>query len=384
MIHYYRLGADKQLNEIVMAGSHDAGITGGASNVQTQNLDIRGQADAGVRVFDLRIAAQTEANLAGGKDAVLRAFHADGMLKKDETKTRFVTDVGRNEQITRTKLRGGAFGMSLSRILGDARGFVQAHPDEFLILKFDKCTNWPLIAEACVTELTGVIFTGTGNLNVRTLRELRGKVVVLFTADGMAAVQRSFPPSTGILGIRNLYDKEGGKTYFPGFDGLQYWGKGGTSVAKPFRKISQNVSKQGKLMQQGSACNPEVLGMMYWTSTGLLESIQGRNDEMWRGSNVAALRRLWKKGLSDAIDERTARHVDPSAYAFGHVLKSFMPNIVMIDFADAQKCRTIYELNHVAATALTDASRALEDEVRQAQAAYAQLQQAMRARGARV
>ena len=57
MITYYELGASKQLNEIVVAGSHDAGITSGGTNVKTQALDIGEQAQAGVRVFDLRIAA---------------------------------------------------------------------------------------------------------------------------------------------------------------------------------------------------------------------------------------------------------------------------------------------------------------------------------------
>ncbi|MBI3380505.1 MAG: hypothetical protein HY019_00735 [Aquabacterium sp.] len=383
MISYYQLGADKRLNEIVMAGSHDAGITSGASNVQTQDLDIRGQAEAGVRVFDLRIAAQTITGI-GGKDAMLRSFHADGILKKDETKSRFVMDVGRQEDITRTKLRGGAFGLGLTRMLAEARGFVQAHPDEFLILKFDKCSNWALIAETCVNDLGAFIYKGTGNLNTKTLRDLRGKVIVLFTSDGIMAVRKQFPVNSGILGIRNLYAKDGGKTYFPAYDGLQYFGKGGTSVAKPFGKVGQNERKQAKLMKQGGGSNPDVMGMMYWTSTGILESIKDRNDLMWSGSNVAALKRMWKKGLSDAIDARIANHVDPTAHAFGNVLKAFMPNIVMIDFADASKCKTIYELNHVAATALTDAARALDDEIQQLQANYAQLQQNVRHRGGRL
>jgi len=34
-----------------------------------------------------------------------------------------------------------------------------------------------------------------------------------------------------------------------------------------------------------------------------------------------------------------------------------MPNFVMIDFADAGKCRTIYDMNSVAATALTSAAQ---------------------------
>jgi len=41
----------------------------------------------------------------------------------------------------------------------------------------------------------------------------------------------------------------------------------------------------------------------------------------------------------------------------GGVLKAFMPNFVMIDFADAGKCRTIYDMNSVAATALTSAAQ---------------------------
>ena len=57
-IRYIALGEDKQLNEIVVAGSHDAGITGGDKNERTQSLNIAEQAKAGIRVFDLRIAAE--------------------------------------------------------------------------------------------------------------------------------------------------------------------------------------------------------------------------------------------------------------------------------------------------------------------------------------
>ncbi len=57
---YIELGPDKQLNEIVFAGSHDAGISGGGSNAKTQSLDILGQAQAGVRFFDVRVAAQSQ------------------------------------------------------------------------------------------------------------------------------------------------------------------------------------------------------------------------------------------------------------------------------------------------------------------------------------
>ena len=83
MITYYGLGAGKRLNEIVIAGSHDAGITSGGANVQTQNVDIAGQAVAGVRLFDLRIAGRAMMLTSPqhtGKVMSLTAFHADGVL----------------------------------------------------------------------------------------------------------------------------------------------------------------------------------------------------------------------------------------------------------------------------------------------------------------
>lgn len=82
MINYYELGPDKCLNEVVMAGSHDAGITSGGSNSQTQSVDIHGQATAGVRIFDLRIPAATVAETTGGtKNAELKSFHADSRFQ---------------------------------------------------------------------------------------------------------------------------------------------------------------------------------------------------------------------------------------------------------------------------------------------------------------
>ena len=55
-----------------------------------------------------------------------------------------------------------------------------------------------------------------------------------------------------------------------------------------------------------------------------------------------------------------------------------MPNIVMVDFADDSKCKTIYDLNKVAAVSLSMASSALSQEVKQLEAKYAELQRNMR------
>src|SRR5215468_5648371 len=94
MVAYYSLGKDKKLNEIVIAGSHDAGITGGRMWTQTQSLDIYGQAKAGVRVFDIRIAA-------GGRwvhraGAELKTFHGPQVTRgAKDVKVKGLTMVAR-------------------------------------------------------------------------------------------------------------------------------------------------------------------------------------------------------------------------------------------------------------------------------------------------
>lgn len=350
MVNYYELGADKQLNEIVFAGSHDAGITSGAANVQTQNLDILEQAQAGVRLFDLRIAAATSGGKFGNdKVAELKAFHADSKLMKNETKSRHLEDVGRVETITRTKLKGGAFGMGLGKMLEDAKKFVQSREggDEFLLLKFDKCLNWPLIAEACLTTLDGVLYKGGGNLNTAKLKDLRGKVIPLFSNSGMNELGGKLGAADGILPFKNLYDKAtGGTAYSPKFTGLQYYGKGGTSVANPSKKLEQNIKKQKKLMEGAKNLSSwEVLGMMYWTTTGVFESIKKRNDKMWDTPNVVKLKQLWAGGLEEYMMMTNPLALPDGSPMIGPQRKRYMPNIVMIDFADDIKCQHIRALN---------------------------------------
>lgn len=354
MIIYYDLGPDKRLNEIVMAGSHDAGITGGGGNVQTQSVDIYGQALAGVRIFDLRIAAASVAGKTGGvKHAELKAFHADPKVQSKATTTRHIAGLGGTQQIVRTKLRGGAFGLGLVGMLQQAGQFVQNYASEFLILKFDKSTNWMLIAQACVNELGADIYTGGGNLNTKSLRDVKGKVIVLFTESGVAEVQNQYGPAQGILGIRNLYG--GGKVYNNNFQGMQYFGKGGTSPFNPRKKKKQNIKKQTKILEQGGDGNPEVMGMMYWTTTGLIGNIQTRNDGMWTAPNVAKMRDMWDNGLEHAITSRVNHYTNMTGFTGGQVIKAFMPNMIMIDFADARKCKEIFELNTVPVTFLVDA-----------------------------
>ena len=349
MITYYELGPTKQLNEIVVAGSHDAGITSGGTNVKTQSLDIGEQAHAGVRVFDLRIAAQTLPGQRAGfpKQAELKAFHANPAAMKNEIKSRSLGGSPPvNLQRTKFKLDAGDFGMGLNQMLEDAKRFVTTDSsNEFLILKFDKCLNWSLIADACIRELGDALFKGHVNLNIRTLKELRGKVICVFSDKGVIEIaqQRNWGPIHGILGFTNLSSSTVG--YKNDYPGLQYYGKGGTSVVKPFNKLTQNEKKQRKLIEGSKQAGSEVMGMMYWTTTGIFESIDERNDTMWDTPNVRKLKGLWAEGLAEYVYQRDPLAIPEGSPAIGPVRKRRMPNIVMIDFADERKCAVIRGLN---------------------------------------
>jgi hypothetical protein len=345
MITYYELGKKKQLNEIVVAGTHDAGITGGGSGVQTQTLDIMGQAKSGVRFFDIRVAAAVSTR-SGNPVAELRAFHADDKVVMKLDRKLVLKGGSAPVDVKQSKLAGGAFGLGLTDMLQQARNFVHSDigRDEFLMLKFDKCTNWGHIADACWRTLGLSLYTAGGNLNIKTLEDLRGKVIVLFSKSGLNEVPGS---PKGILTFKNLSAE--GATYERKYEGLQYYGKGGTSPFNPIDKVKQNVKKQSKLMQgAGALGNPEVIGMMYWTTTGLIESIKKRDDGMWDAPNVAKMKSLWTQGLGDFVNARVSLpSSNPLAQA--QQRRSFFPNIVMIDFADDTKCQRIRDLNDLTA-----------------------------------
>jgi hypothetical protein len=353
MIDYISLGGHKQLNEIVFAGSHDAGIIGGGANVKTQVLDIEGQAAAGVRLFDVRITGALVKKSDGGSVVSLKSYHGQGFESKKEAIDLRTGETGKVKVKT---LLAGEFGLSLTKICTDAAKFVARNPSEFLILKFDHCSNWDMIAEACMDLLGNTIYKGGGNLNTKTLQDLSGKVVVAFASKGMAELNGRYGPQHGIVGIKNL--KSGG-SYDASYAGLQYFGKGGTDVSKPFKKVAQNVDNQGKLMKKGVGTDPQVMGMMYWTSTGVFESIEERNDTMWTKVKKEELKKLWTQGLYASIQERIGATLNGKAYSTGATLKAFMPNVVMIDFADEDKCKTIYGLNTVASVDLADVASVL-------------------------
>jgi hypothetical protein len=340
---------NKRLNEVVIPGAHDAGIhLAGRSNVRTQALDIANQAAAGCRFFDLRIASRK--STAGGVTTYThRAYHLEGSLVVS-SKVKGNPNISKHQTVA----HAGGWGGDLVTMLTQARAFVQANPTEFLILKFSKCYNWADIARTCITHLNGPQwYTQWGNLNNRTVQELSGHVITVFSESAREEINpvvSSHLGSTGILYFRELYDADSGtsKAYDPAFSGMQYFGKFSSTS-----DVDTNTRKQSTLLTTGAATHMDVIGMMYWTTTGLLGDIQARNDQMWTQTNVAALQQTWRTGLQASIESRLGRERDAAILqaqwgALGGRLKTFMPNIVMMDFVDLNKCNTVDGLNTVA------------------------------------
>ena len=106
--------------------------------------------------------------------------------------------------------------------------------------------------------------------------------------------------------------------------------------------------------------------MMYWTTTGVFENIEDRNNQMWNMNNIGGIDSMWLKNFQQymAYFENTLpQNVNSASYSSGGTLKMFMPNIVMIDFADEQKCNYIYGLNTIAATKLVKATEMLYEQM---------------------
>jgi hypothetical protein len=359
MITYFELGPHKRLNEIVVAGSHDAGITNGADNVRTQTKSILGQAASGSRVFDLRITAAGtgQINDWGVKTVQLRSFHADGLVKMgDNDKYRYVEDLDMQVPLRRTKLakasiggvEGGGFGMGLTTMLKDAKSFVESKKGrtEFLILKFDKCDNWSLIAFACQSLLGSALYSRGGNLNTKTLADLAGKVIVLFSSAGLDQLKTSTWDFTQILAFKNLYHDGKVMGYDPSLAGLQYYGKGGTSVWNPVDKESQNVKKHAKLWSKAAGVlDDAAVRMMYWTTTGIVANIGKRDDNSWDPPSMERLKAVWADGMGDYVDDLVPLNFGSQGVALGQQRKKYMPNIIMIDFVDEFKGQYIRNLN---------------------------------------
>lgn len=334
---------NKFLHEVVFPGSHDAGVNAGGKNAKTQNLNLMEQCFAGCRYFDVRVAVTK-----GGEQ---KAFHADAFLVKGKKKD------------TQSFLPGGAWGDTFVNMLNGAYAFVASKPDEFVILRLSKSYGgWDNIVQTVINTIPGdKLWTGKTNLNVLRVSDLKGKVVVVFDEGARKGMSPQWQNDPRILFVRSLYSDGAVGYYDPNYSGLQYYGKFGATTFKPGgydRMTKLNNKSQIKTLKLGQGVNREVLGMMYWTTTGLFQNIIKRNDQMWNQVHSASLKETWTNGLRQALQFRMNSLESQDYFSLfpdrvnGNYMKSIMPNIVMIDDVNKARCDFIWGLNDVAATEL--------------------------------
>jgi hypothetical protein len=160
--------ADLTLKDIVIPGSHDAGMsvlsgTGGqmkdainSCNTLTQNLPVRSQLREGIRMFDLRI---------GQFNGALYTKHAQSDCDADAV--------------------GAGYGEKFSDVLDGVRGFLDENKMETVILNFshfcDADVPTTSLADTLMAALGNLLYTHPGKkLHELRLKDLAGKVIVVF------------------------------------------------------------------------------------------------------------------------------------------------------------------------------------------------------------
>jgi hypothetical protein len=343
----------RRLCEVVIAGSHDAGIDSGGGLTRTQTVNIRQQLLCGARFFDLRIASR-RVTVNGQQEAEFATFHAPrkpgGFLQTKKVNRPVVGQpAGGNQQVDAVHkgLLLGHYGQALVDVLQDVAAFLNGAPTEFVILKFDKTMNKAVVASLCQQHLGARMYTGVGaGLNETPIGQLAGQAIVTFQDNNQAGVGLG----GGAVGICNL---QKGLGYNPNYVGIQYYGKGGKTKWKlgVGRKIAKNRVCQERLMTEALNKDPRTLGMLYWTTTGFTESVKSRDDQLWADGG-ADLSKLWSECLLMSAYQLPP-HVNLFNPASGVLLKLFFPNIIMMDFVNPPRCNTVFQMNATAGTTLT-------------------------------
>ncbi|MFV3325586.1 hypothetical protein ACNFG0_03840 [Pseudomonas sp. NY15372] len=280
------IGSEKLLNQIVMPGSHDAGMgetRNCAPNVgftkalsRTQMHTIRGQLNHGARYFDIRVDYDKGA---------LVSYHRTG-----------------------TNSPNGCSGQYIDSILSDVDGFLRDHPSETVILKFSQIREYkrdPLITKRLLAERIGRFSKrlrsgSVTNLATVRLGDVRGKAIMVFD-------------------YIEHHSKEGGRyLYRDGMLGGQLAVYDEYSNTTNLERMQQDqLSKWRRVGGLGKG----YLFLLSWTLTPSATS-----------ASVEGLARRANQALPSALDRY------PKEYRS-------KPNIVYIDYVDQSVTSSIIGLN---------------------------------------
>jgi hypothetical protein len=263
-----------------------------SSRVITQELSIEGQLQSGTRFFDLRIYRNHKGRLHAG-------HFAEFLVKKG------TADMG-------------GFGPSLEDVLLQVLDFLNT-PDssrETVILKFShiyKDARTKVIDEV-IRRVGAKLYRKNNNITVGAERfqNLRGKVIAIFEKGFVGT-----GPRTNM--VINFENKKGSKAFAPTTEKTGKLILRGEYSNK--RQLGDIVKKQKKNMEGWNqvSSSPAFAGelmQLYWTSTWHIGS------PLWAGSVRKNTEGIWtKRGRLE----------------LGKLILNYKPNIVLVDFANADK-----------------------------------------------
>jgi len=302
------LDDSKQLCELCLPGSHDAGVYEDKSEkvkpgpkARTQYSHIENQAYEGSRVFDVRVFLRTK-----------------GIIHKKEIPTmgHFFKE-GEDGYM-------GEYGGTLMAALGYAAGFLNTWKSEFLIFRIGhtKCTkNVAGALKQFDKDYPNIIHKGaTGNLANLTVQNLRGRLLLVFDKDFN---DPAFKPADGYY----PYLKH---PNIPGGAGVSFCGKysGGVGTA-----MALKTENKGNWSSEGAV---KVADQAVTTHQG-----HNQTDHLWwvywqeTGGNVQANTTKAQVGMHDRL----------GSFLLDMSVKRMMPNVIGHDFVSKHTCIPIIKMN---------------------------------------
>jgi hypothetical protein len=366
------------LHDIVMPGSHDAGMTDFEITLNegrwksagaTQNLDIQRQLMCGARWFDVRM------DLVEGS---FKAYHG-GKAEKSGSKRKFFS-----KQSMMLQNYYCSFGESWENMLIGIRSFLNICQNEFVFVRLSKCHGefWTHL-----NSWIELIFKGfehmllkdfSQNLIDANVHDLRGKCI--FLVDDKNALDSTINSSNGIYRLQKLNghsgtqakDSKGPLLYCGSYSGSRNIKKIlGESMLeatltkdliKEMEKVGKGaktgVTQRGRLAAHyGGTCGGAVnqhLMTLYWTSTGFIPSESNLNvrnntnhlnDE---GRSIENFVKEAKKRIAESKDSLLTqeRYQYMKEHLCSHTAKEyFQPNIIMYDFINVAQSLEIIKMN---------------------------------------
>jgi hypothetical protein len=316
-------GGTLRLKDIVMPGSHDAGVF--AAGHVTKRLGIkeawaicqsagfRQQANNGSRFFDCRVFLQKE------------KWWKDDDADKYNKRLR-MGHFANEKKVLGGQGIGGAYGGSLRDAVSDAIAFVTANPTEFLILRFSHTGSPEMVNDALTSWIEGdphwksKIYCGQGNIAEVRVRHLRGKVIMIFDA-------KDHPiPSDGYRhGFHAMH-----RVDFAGAPADIDSGLGVCGVYKGSSDMGVVIANATKGSTQHATHFQNHLHFVYYQQT----MMTGAKDTLMKGGSVK----------DQTVKSSSGAHASLDGYLQG-LGDGPYPNVISHDFVKPETCAKIIALN---------------------------------------